>query len=113
MIEDDILLHGCGNTNEEAMADHDRNLTTLLQRAKDINLKLNKKKLRLKLPSVTYMGHLLTTEGLHPDPEKITVIQNMGTPTDVKSLQRLLGFVNYLSKCMPPVYLICVSRSED
>jgi hypothetical protein len=47
------------------------------------------------------MGHLHTIEGIRPDPEKITAILNMDTPTDIKSLQRLLGFVNYLAKCMP------------
>ena len=94
VIVDDILVYGCGDTNADAMADHDKNLEALLQRAREVNLKLNKKKLKLKLPSVTYMGHRLTSEGLRPDPDKITAVQNMQTPTDVKSLQRLLGFVN-------------------
>jgi len=31
------------------------------------------------------MGHLLTTEGLLPDPEKITAVQNMQAPTEVKA----------------------------
>ncbi|KAF7652237.1 hypothetical protein LDENG_00099600 [Lucifuga dentata] len=69
VIADDILLYGCGDTTDEALANHDRNLAALLQRAREVNLKLNKKKLKLKLSSVPYMGHLLTTEGLHPDPE--------------------------------------------
>lgn len=107
VIADDILVYGCGDTNEEAMVDHDNNLTALLQRARTVNLKLNKRKLRLKLPSVTYMGHLLTTEGLCPDPDKVAAVQNMQTPHDVKSLQRLLGFVNYLSKFLPHLSDVC------
>ena len=31
----------------------------------------------------------------------------MGTTTDGKSLQRLLGFVNYLAKCMPHLSDVC------
>lgn len=107
VIADDILVYGCGETTEEAMKDHDKNISALLQRAREVNLKLNKRKLRLKLPSVTYMGHLLTTEGLRPDPEKVTAVRNMQTPTDVKSLQRLLGFVNYLSKFLPNLSDVC------
>ena len=107
VIADDILVYGCGDTAEEAMDDHDKNLAALLQRAKTVNLKLNKRKLRLKLPSVAYMGHLLTTEGLRPDPDKVAAIQNMQTPHDVKSLQRLLGFVNYLSKFLPHLSDVC------
>ena len=107
VIADDILVYGCGDTAEEAMDDHDKNLAALLQRAKTVNLKLNKRKLRLKLPSVAYVGHLLTTEGLRPDPDKVAAIQNMQTPHDVKSLQRLLGFVNYLSKFLPHLSDVC------
>ncbi|KAF7647500.1 hypothetical protein LDENG_00171570 [Lucifuga dentata] len=53
------------------------------------------------------MGHLLTTEGLLLDPEKVAAIQNMQTPTDVKSLQRFLGFVNYLAKFLPRLSDVC------
>lgn len=107
VIADDILLYGCGDTTEEALADHDINLAALLQRAREVNLKLNRKKLKLKLPSVPYMGHLLTTEGLRPDPEKVAAVQHMQTPTDVKSLQRFLGFVNYLAKFLPHLSDVC------
>lgn len=92
---------------EEALTDHDRNLTALLQRAREVNLKLNKKKLKLKLSCVPCMGHLLTTEGLCPDPEKVAAVQHMQTPTDVKSLQRFLGFVNYLAKFLPHLSDVC------
>ncbi|KAJ8393225.1 hypothetical protein AAFF_G00062970 [Aldrovandia affinis] len=107
MIADDILVYGSGETPEEAVKDRDNNISALLQRAREVNLKLNKRKLWLKLPSVTYMGHLLTTEGLRPDPEKVTAVQNMQTPTEVKCLQRLLGFVNYLSKFLPNFSDVC------
>ena len=40
VIADDILVYGCGS---EYIADHDANLRRLLQRARENNLKLNKK----------------------------------------------------------------------
>ena len=39
-------------------------------RAKDVNLKLNKEKMKFKLPEVPYMGHLLTENGVRGDPAK-------------------------------------------
>lgn len=48
VIADDILLYGCGDTSEEALTDHDRNLAALLQRAREVNLKLNKKEAETK-----------------------------------------------------------------
>ena len=62
VIADDILVYGCGTTDEECQRDHDTNLDHLLQRARDKNSKFNRQKLRLYLPEVTYMGHCL----IHP-----------------------------------------------
>ena len=83
------------------MKDHDANLKGLLQRARERNLTLNKKRLRLQLKEVPYMGHLLTSEGLRPDPMKVEAIQQMAKPEDKKAVHWLLGFVNYLSSFMP------------
>ena len=62
VIADDILVTGYGATREKYMKDHDANLKGLLKRVRETNLKLNKKKLRLRLAEVPYMGHLLTSE---------------------------------------------------
>ena len=43
VIEDDILVYGKGSRKEEYIQDHDHNLTKLLERARAVNLKLNKK----------------------------------------------------------------------
>jgi hypothetical protein len=58
-IVDDILVYGCGETEEEAVKDHDKNLIRLLDRARATNLKLNAKKLKLRLKEVKYIGHVL------------------------------------------------------
>ena len=41
VIADDILVFGSGDTQEEAEADHDRNLVALMERAEEVNLKFN------------------------------------------------------------------------
>ena len=48
-----------------------------------------------------FIGHLLTSEELAPDPNKTSVVTNMPTPKNAKSLQQLLGMVQYLSKFLP------------
>ena len=44
------------------------------------------------------MGHVLTSDGLKPDPDKIKAVGDMPKPTTKQETQSLLGFVNYLSK---------------
>jgi len=47
------------------------------------------------------MGHVLTNKGIKIDPEKAKTILDMPRPADVEGIQRLNGFVNYLSKFLP------------
>ena len=50
---------------------------------------------------MTFLGHVITQDGLQPDPAKIEAIKEMPSPTDVTGVQRLNGFVNYLAKFPP------------
>jgi hypothetical protein len=108
VIADDIICFGSGDTTEEAEIDHDNNMLQLLERARKVNLKLNSTKLKYKLEEVEYMGHLLTKDGVKPDPHKVEAILKMPRPQDAKAVQRLLGTVNYLAKFLP-----CLSEVSE
>ena len=101
VLRDDVLVTGYGETHEEAVIDHDTNLARLLQRARETNLKLNKSKINLRKSEVKFMRHVITDEGLIPDPDKVKAVEEMPRPTCKKELLSLLGFVNYLSKFLP------------
>ena len=81
--------------------EHDEHLEAVLQWCEKINLTLNEEKCKLGVTEVMYIGHVLTPEGIHPDPDKIKAIQNMSPPTDKKDIERLLGTVNYFAKFIP------------
>ena len=53
------------------------------------------------------MGHVISTRGLAPYPDKVEAIVNMPTPNDVQGVQRVLGMVNYLAKFAPNLSTIC------
>lgn len=101
VIADDFLVSGYGNTEEEAIHDHDQNLCALLERARIRNLKLNRDKLRLKMDEVPFIGHILTKDGLKMDPKKLEAIHKMPLPQNAADLMRILGMVQYLSKFLP------------
>ena len=92
---------------EEATWDHDCKLRALMERCREKNIKLNEARIKLRMTSVAFIGHQITSEGLKPDPDKIKAVFEMPSPTDVKGVQRFLGFVNYLSKFLPQLNDIC------
>ena len=100
-IVDDILCMGEGDTYENAVEDHDKNLIALLKRCREKNIKLNSKKLPLRKQEVPYIRQFLTPDGFKPDPNKVKAIIEMPNPTEKQSLQRLLGMITYLAKFLP------------
>ena len=81
VIGDDILVVGYGATDAEAQSDHDRNVTRLLERATQVNLKLSKSKVKLRKTEVKFISHVISNEGLKPHPDKVSTIKNMPKPT--------------------------------
>ena len=100
-VRDDMVIYGVGETEEEAREDHNRKLQLFLQRCREKGVKLNKSKLNLECKEISYLGHMITPQGLKPDPEKVKAVLNMPKPTDVKGVRRFCGFVNYLARFMP------------
>ena len=94
-VADDVLVHG------KDQQTHDQNLRNLLERCRQTNVKLNKKKVKLSLRQVKYMGHILTDQGLKIDPAKVEAIEKMPKPSDKAGVLRLMGMVNYLQRFAP------------
>ena len=94
VIIDDLLLWG--KDDEE----HDARLKQVLTRARVVNFKFNAKKCKIK-QDVPYVGHVLSKDGLKPDPEKIRAVKEMKPPENAKELKTFLGFIQYLGKFMP------------
>ena len=55
------------------------------------SLRTNSLKLKFKLDKVAYMGHVFSSEGLLPDPEKVSAVSDMPIPENVAAVHRLLG----------------------
>ena len=106
-IADDLLITGQGDTKEDADIDHDANQVRLLQRCRERNIRLNKAKFDFICQQVTFIGHLLISEGVKPDPREIDAIVNMETPIDVQGVQHLIGMVKYLLKFLTNLSELC------
>ena len=94
-IFDDTII---GGRDEQ---DHDLVLRKVLTRARERNVKFNRDKIQFRVNKVKYMGEIVSELGFSPDPDKISAIHNMPTPSSKQELQRLLGMINYLAKYIP------------
>ena len=70
-IMDDILVAGRDISHNDSV------LEKVLYRAKSYNLKLNFDKVRVRKQQVPYVGHIISAEGLKPDPEKVRATKEM------------------------------------
>ena len=67
VIMDDVIVAGDETT-------HDERLQKFLERASKHGLKLDKEKCKISQTQVPHVGHLLTSEGLKIDPQKVKVL---------------------------------------
>ena len=93
----DILIHG--GTQEE----HDQRLRAVLERLQKAGITLNHKKCLFLVRQVTFLGQVIDSSGIHPDPEKVSAILSKPAPTDISGVRCFLGVVNQMSKFIPNV----------
>lgn len=92
---DDILVAGA---NAE---DHLRNLALVFQRLYEAGFRLRKEKCRFECSKVTYLGHVLDAEGLHPTEDKVRAVQEAPSPKDETQLKSFLGLLMFYSRFIP------------
>ena len=92
---DDILLHA------KDVQEHNERLDILLNKCREVGVKLNRKKCSFLVSEIKYIRHIITKNGIKPDPEKIDAILQMPKPEDKKGAQRLLGMVTYIGRYIP------------
>jgi hypothetical protein len=86
---DDIIVHG--RTFEEML----ERLALVLDRMKGANLKLQGKKCNFGCRAVLYLGHIVSKDGVSPDPEKIKAIRDAPRPTCRTEIRRFIGLASY------------------
>ena len=89
---DDIVCYG--KNLEESI----QNLETVFQRLREHKLLVNPEKCSLLCDSVTYLGHVISREGVSPNSSKIEAVTKFPIPKNVKDLKSFLGLAGYYRK---------------
>lgn len=86
---DDLIIFG------RTLEEHEERLLKVLDRLREVGLKISIDKCQFCQPSVKYVGHIVSAEGVATDPAKIEAVTTWPQPTDLKSLRSFLGFCGY------------------
>lgn len=98
---DDILVFS--KTKEE----HIEHLKITLQILKDNNLSVKMSKCQFATPTLVYLGHIISAEGIATDPAKITDALHWPKPTTVTKLRVFLGLTGYYRRFVKDYGKIC------
>lgn len=93
---DDLAILTTGTLDE-----HLTHISIVLSRLKMAGLTCNIKKCKFICKEVKMLGHIISTEGVRTDPEKIESIQKFPIPKKIKHLRAFLGLCNYYRRFIP------------
>src|SRR3954467_8011457 len=86
---DDILVY---SKNEEEHVEH---LRLILAKLREHKLYAKYSKCKFWLPEVTYLGHVISKDGIAITPERIQAILDRSPPKTVKQVRSFLGLASY------------------
>jgi hypothetical protein len=86
---DDILVYS------QSGLEHGHHLRIVLEKLQAHQLFAKFTKCEFWLQKVSFLGHILTAEGVAVDPKKVTAVANWKGPTTVTKIQSFLGLAGY------------------
>lgn len=92
---DDILVFS------RTFDQHLKDLENVFSALRKVNLKIKPTKCTFLRKEVPYLGHIVSREGIRPDPEKISAIVKAEPPKTVKQLQSFLGCIQWFKRFVP------------
>lgn len=91
---DDVIIFS------STFEDHLKRLEALFSRLEQHKLKLKASKCEFMKSRVTYLGHVVSENGIETDPEKTDAVKSLPIPTSVKDVRVFLGFTGSYRRFM-------------
>ena len=73
-------------------------LEKVFRRLSAANLTLNLSKCKFFQSEITYLGHVVSSDGISPDPEKVSKVKDWPVPMNEKALSQFLGLATYFKR---------------
>ena len=86
---DDVIVFS------KTLEEHIVRLRAVFKKLKQARLKLKPSKCEFFRQELTYLGHIISKEGIQTDPKKVETIHKWSIPTNMTEVRSFLGFTNY------------------
>ena len=103
----------------KAFDEHLSHLEEIFSRLIKAGLKLNPDKCIFAAEEVCYLGYIVSTDGIRPDPDKVKAINDIQFPKSPKEMLRFLGaanfyrdFIHKFSNIASPLYKMAQSKQK-
>lgn len=103
---DDTIIHS------RTMEQHFQALEIVFKAHLRAGLKLQPEKCQLFRSSIDYLGHVVSSEGIHPIPEYLDVVATWPTPKTRSQVRTFLGKVGYYRRFIPQYAAIAGPLSD-
>ena len=80
---------------------HEKDIREVLELIRKAGLRIKLKKCQFFKRSVEYLGHVISDQGISPNPEKIEKIKNYPIPTSADEVSSFLGLAGYYRRFIP------------
>lgn len=78
--------------------EHYRALQSVLERIQQVGLRISEDKCQFFRSSLTFLGVVVSREGISPDPAKLEGLAKLAPPSSTKDLKSFLGLCNWFSE---------------
>ena len=92
---DDIIVYST------SLQEHIVNLRKVFQRLRESNFKIQMDKSEFLKRETAFLGHIISADGVKPNPDKIAAIEKYPIPKTPKEIKQFLGLVGYYRKFIP------------
>jgi len=95
MWADDIIIYS------KNLEEHIRHVDDILKKLDENGFCISKSKIELGKSEVRWLGYLISSEGIKPDPEKTNQLISMRRPRSIEELRSAMGMWTYFTSFLP------------
>lgn len=92
--------------------EHIENIRSVLEKIREANLTIKLAKCRFAFEEAEILGHVLSSQGIKPQPNKIASIERLPPPSNVTEVKELLGMAGYYRKFVPTFAAVTAPLSD-